>query len=114
MHQQYHTGEKRFTCSLCESKYYKSSHLKRHIQHVHFKLRLLKCEYCTSDFVRKETYRTHILNHHKGLSNEELTAILDKIKNFRPPALDVDQFTMEKQKFPVQHMMMESMEEALD
>lgn len=35
MHMLYHTGEKNFTCTICNSKYYKSSHLKRHIQNVH-------------------------------------------------------------------------------
>ena len=55
-------------------------------------------EYCTSDFVRKETYRTHILNHHKGLGPQELEMIMEKIKNFREPDLDIDAFTLEKQK----------------
>lgn len=100
MHQQYHTGEKNFTCTICNSKYYKSSHLKRHIQNVHFKLRLLKCDFCSSDFVRKETYRAHVINHHKRhLTTEVLNETLEKIKNFRPPALEIDQFILEKQKF---------------
>lgn len=28
-----------------------------------------------------------------------MDAVLEKIKNFKPPALDVDQFTLEKQKY---------------
>lgn len=40
MHMLYHTGQKNYTCSLCSSKYYKSSHLKRHVQNVHVSLRL--------------------------------------------------------------------------
>lgn len=43
MHQAYHIGDKKFTCTLCGQKYYKTSHLKRHVQHVHMKLRLWKC-----------------------------------------------------------------------
>lgn len=55
-HLLYHSGEKNFTCTICASRYYKSSHLKRHIQNVHFKLRLMKCDFCSSDFVRYIIY----------------------------------------------------------
>lgn len=54
--------------------------------------------------MRKETYRTHILNQHKSLSQEEINAVLEKIKNFRPPQLDVEQFTLEKQKYTTLHL----------
>ncbi len=60
--------------------------------------------------MRKETYRTHVLNHHKNIPAEQLTEVLDRIKNFKPPALDVDQFTMEKQKFPRRMMEQELIE----
>jgi len=99
MHMLYHTGEKNYTCTICNSKYYKSSHLKRHIQNVHFKLRLMKCEFCGSDFVRKETYRAHIISHHKRhLSEKEFEDVLERIKKFQAPSLDVNRFTLEKQQ----------------
>ncbi|KAG5683243.1 hypothetical protein PVAND_012536 [Polypedilum vanderplanki] len=99
MHMLYHTGEKNFTCVICSSKYYKSSHLKRHIQNVHLKLRLLKCDYCASDFVRKETYKSHIISHHKRhLSDQEFEEVLEKIRKFKPPVLNVDEYTVERQK----------------
>lgn len=61
----------------------------------------MKCEYCTSDFVRKETYKAHIISHHKRhLSDQEFEEVLEKIKKFQPPSLDINQFTVEKQKFP--------------
>ncbi|XP_070502544.1 zinc finger protein 260-like [Chironomus tepperi] len=111
MHMLYHTGEKNFTCTICNSKYYKSSHLKRHIQNVHFKLRLMKCDYCASDFVRKETYKAHIISHHKRhLSDQEFEEVLEKIRKFQPPALDINQFTVEKQ-MSAQGMMLSKVEE---
>lgn len=59
----------------------------------------MKCEYCTSDFVRKETYKAHIISHHKRhLSEQEFEDVLEKIKKFQPPQLDINQFTLEKQE----------------
>lgn len=125
MHMLYHTGEKNFTCTICTSKYYKSSHLKRHIQNVHvsvtfptflnlklifhlfqFKMRLMKCDFCISDFVRKETYKAHIISHHKQhMTEQEYEDVLEKIRKFQPPSLDINQFTLEKQKNQnVQHI----------
>lgn len=66
---------------------------------LQFKLRLMKCEFCTSDFVRKETYRAHVISHHKRhLTDQEYEDTLEKIRKFQPPSLDVHQFTLEKQK----------------
>jgi len=59
----------------------------------------MKCEFCSSDFVRKETYRAHIISHHKRqLTEQEFDEVLEKIKKFQPPSLDISQFTLEKQK----------------
>ena len=58
----------------------------------------MKCEFCASDFVRKETYRAHIVSHHKRhLSEREYEDVLDRIKKFQPPSLDINRFTLEKQ-----------------
>lgn len=58
----------------------------------------MKCDYCTSDFVRKETYKAHIISHHKQqLSEEEFQQVLENIRKFQPPHLDINQFTVEKQ-----------------
>lgn len=76
-----------------------------------FKLRLMKCDYCASDFVRKETYKAHIISHHKRhLSDQEFEEVLEKIRKFQPPALDINQFTVEKQKFN-QEMILPKVEE---
>lgn len=67
-------------------------------------MRLLKCDFCASDFVRKETYKAHVINHHKRhLSAEVFDATIEKIRNFRPPALDINQFILEKQKFKTEY-----------
>lgn len=58
----------------------------------------MKCEFCTSDFVRKETYRSHVTSHHKkDMTNEEYEAVLEKIKLFQPPPIDIEKYTLEKQ-----------------
>lgn len=59
----------------------------------------MKCEYCASDFVRKETYRAHIISHHKRhMSEEDFEDVIERIKRFQPPSMDVNQFTLEKQR----------------
>jgi hypothetical protein len=65
---------------------------------IQFKLRLMKCDYCASDFVRKETYKSHIVSHHKKeLSEKEFQDVMEKIRTFQLPHLDIDKFTVEKQ-----------------
>lgn len=62
------------------------------------KLRLMKCEYCTSDFVRKETYKSHITSHHKkDMTEEEYENCLERIRKFQAPPLDIKKYTLEKQ-----------------
>jgi uncharacterized tellurite resistance protein B-like protein len=59
----------------------------------------MKCDFCSSDFVRKETYKAHILTHHKRhLKEQEYEDVIEKIRKFQPPALDINKFTVEKQK----------------
>lgn len=58
----------------------------------------MKCEFCTSDFVRKETYRAHIISHHKRhLSEKDYEDVIERIRKFQPPSLDVNEYTLEKQ-----------------
>lgn len=58
----------------------------------------MKCEYCASDFVRKETYKAHIISHHKRhLTEQEFEDVIEKIRRFQAPSLDINQFTLEKQ-----------------
>lgn len=73
----------------------------------------MKCDYCASDFVRKETYKAHIISHHKRhLSDQEFENVLEKIKKFQPPSLDINQFTLEKQKYDgVQQVMVSEIDD---
>lgn len=58
----------------------------------------MKCDYCASDFVRKETYKSHIISHHKKELNEkEFQDVMERIRTFQLPHLDIDKFTVEKQ-----------------
>lgn len=63
-----------------------------------FDCRSYKCEYCTSDFVRKETFKTHIINQHKELGLELQNEVLEKIKSIREPRLDISAYTLERQE----------------
>lgn len=56
----------------------------------------MKCEFCASDFVRKETYKAHVTSQHKRhLSPEEYEEVMTKIKNFQPPSLNVADYCLE-------------------
>lgn len=58
----------------------------------------MKCDYCTSDFVRKETYKAHIISHHKRhMNDQEYLDVMENIRKFQAPHLDINQFTVEKQ-----------------
>lgn len=58
----------------------------------------MKCEFCTSDFVRKETYRAHITStHRRQLSERDYDDAMERIKKFQWPTLDVNEYTLEKQ-----------------
>lgn len=68
----------------------------------------MKCEFCSSDFVRKETYKAHILSHHKrSLSDAEYEEVIERIKKFQAPHFDIDQYTVEKQKTSAQDVIAE-------
>lgn len=58
----------------------------------------MKCDYCTLDFVRKETYKAHIISMHKqSMTDKEFEEVLEKIRKFQAPQMDVNQFMVEKQ-----------------
>ncbi len=53
-----HTGEKPFKCDDCEAGYSRLSHLKRHIDNVHKKIRH-SCSICPATFFSKEAAKKH-------------------------------------------------------
>jgi uncharacterized Zn-finger protein len=82
-HLKTHLNQKDFMCSHCGQKYFLKSHLQRHIRAMHDKIKI-NCELCTSNFVRKETYRKHVLNQHSDLNETEMKAMLKKIREMNP------------------------------
>ena len=83
-HRKTHIGQRDFACHLCDNKYFVASHLHRHVLHFHKQLKVC-CELpgCSSKFARKETYRNHVLSHHKDLSHEKIQALLLKIREMK-------------------------------
>ena len=83
-HKKTHIDKRDFACHLCDKKYFASNHLNRHILHFHKQLKV-SCELpgCSSKFARKETYRNHVLSHHKDLSQEKIQALFKKIREMK-------------------------------
>lgn len=62
-----------------------SSHLKFETDDRHNILFIrMSCDYCEAKFVRKDTYRSHILSHHQDMDKSELDDFLKKIRNMKP------------------------------
>lgn len=40
---------------------------------------------CKSQFARKETYRNHVLSHHKDIGEENIKIVLEGIRNMQLP-----------------------------
>lgn len=70
--------------------YFKSADLNRHIRSIHMKVKL-KCEIdsCNSQFARKETYKNHVLSHHKDIGPERTQDLLNRIKTSQLPKIDL-------------------------
>ena len=84
-HKKTHIEQRDFACDLCDKKYFKNNHLQRHIINFHKRLKFT-CELpgCSSlTFVRKESYRSHVLKHHKELSEEKKHFLLMKIRDMK-------------------------------
>ena len=83
-HKKTHIGQRDFACHLCDKKYFAPNHLSRHILQFHKQLKV-SCELpgCSSKFARKETYRNHVLSHHKDLSQEQIQTLFKKIREMK-------------------------------
>ena len=83
-HKKTHIDQRDFACHLCDKKYFIANHLHRHILHFHKQLKV-SCELpgCSSKFARKETYRNHVLSHHKELSKDQIELLLKKIREMK-------------------------------
>lgn len=62
--------------------------------------------------MRKETYKSHIISHHKRhLSDQEFEEVLEKIRKFKPPVLNVDEYTVERQNKKQQQLILSKVDE---
>ena len=69
-----HEGEqKRFKCSLCESRFSKTNDLRRHISSVHEGKRLYQCDNCEKSFKESGHLKSHIRRIHEGLKPHQCT-----------------------------------------
>lgn len=46
-------------------------------------------------FQRKETYKNHVISHHKDMGDENLRSLLDKIKHFQLPKIDLNNISLQ-------------------
>ena len=66
-------AEKRFKCSLCESRFSKTNDLRRHISSVHEGKRLYQCDKCEKSFKESGHLKSHIRRIHEGLKPHQCT-----------------------------------------
>ena len=57
-----HTGDKHFTCNICNKKFKKRSHLKTH-HRIHTGDKPFACNICNKRFIQNSTLRNHQLTH---------------------------------------------------
>ena len=77
-----HEGIKNASCHLCDKKYISKGSLSDHIKDAHFKSKI-SCELCDAKLARVVNYRMHVKKVHKDLSEEKMTALLQRINTIR-------------------------------
>ena len=79
-----HKNEKH-KCFHCDDEFALSIQRINHTIRKHFKSKLY-CEVpeCSGKFKRKEAYLKHVLQSHQNIGTDELTFLLQKIKELRP------------------------------
>ena len=65
--------EKPHKCSLCDARYAKNFHLKRHIETVHEGLKPHKCSICSKGFAELCNLKHHIATVHEGKRPHQCT-----------------------------------------
>jgi uncharacterized Zn-finger protein len=60
-----HSEEKKpYKCSMCVTRFSNKSHLNRHVKFVHLSL-LINCDFCAEKFSKKSDYHRHMFSHTK-------------------------------------------------
>ena len=78
-----HDRSRDFQCQHCDKNYAIKKYLLDHIKEIHFKSKI-SCELCKTKLARVINYKMHVKRVHKDLSEDEMTALLLRIKKIRP------------------------------
>ena len=57
-------GKKPFECNICDSKYYYSSQLKKHMDEIHEGKKPFECNLCDSKYYYSSQLKKHISTNH--------------------------------------------------
>ena len=62
-------------CTVCGKIFSSKSHLKRHVESVHEKLKRFQCDFCEKKYYQKSHLQEHVLAAHKDFDNENMLLV---------------------------------------